>query len=146
MKFISIISLAFLFALSAMAADDPTWKSPGTPDSPATFWKTPTGEAPKLDLHNPPTPESAQNKTNWSLAELIDLALQISNTTRETWNDTKARMNEYRSKKGYYFPEIGVGAALSNSTGAAVGGRFTFKQNGFSPTATLNWVLYDFGK
>ncbi len=85
-----------LFMITAIgigiAEDTNSWKSPGTPSSPRDIWKPPAGTPPKLTGATPiPPSEEVKNRTNWTLTQLIDLALETSNQTRATWNDAKAR-------------------------------------------------------
>ncbi|MCI0442362.1 TolC family protein [bacterium] len=148
MKKLLFTILIFAFAASIHAEDSKnSWSSPGVPKDPGKFWNPPSGEPPKLTGATPvaPPPE-IQNKRDWSLADLIDFALQTSYTTRETWNNAKARAAEMNSKKGEYWPDVELEGRFTRIKSSAVGGRFTFEQNSFDPIANINWVLFDFGR
>jgi outer membrane protein len=138
----------FIICCSAFAEDTKnSWNSPGIPPGPGKFWPIPSGEPPKLTGATPlPAPPEIQNKLDWTLTDLIDFALSTAYTTKESWNNAKAAMYEFRSRKGDWFPEIILSADLSRVRSSAVGGQFTFKQNSFQPGATVDWVLFDFGK
>lgn len=148
MKKLFFTMLILAFAVSIYAADSKnSWSSPGIPQDPGKFWNPPTGEPPKLIGASPmPAPPEIQNKQDWTLSDLIDFALKTSFTTRETWNNAKAAEAELRSKKGEYFPDVDLEIATSRVKSSAVGGRFTFEQNGFDPRLNISYVLYDFGK
>ncbi len=140
--------LILAFAATTNAADPKkTWSSPGIPDKAGDFWNPPAGDPPKLTGATPiPAPPEIQNKRDWSLSDLVDFALQTSNTTRATWNTAKAAAAEFQSKKGEYFPEIELEGRLTRIKSSAIGGQFTFEQNSFDPIANIRWVLFDFGK
>jgi outer membrane protein len=139
--------LLILISFSVFADDKNTWNSPSIPSKPGEFWKIPPGSPPKLTGATPvPAPPEVQNKLDWTLADLVDFALETAYTTKTSWNEAKSALHEYRSKKGEFFPDIDLTADLSRVRGSAVGGRFTFKQDSFEPGATMRYVLFDFGK
>jgi outer membrane protein len=140
--------LILIFAATIYAEDSKnSWSSPGIPETPGDFWKPPAGEPPKLTGASPlPAPPEIQKKRDWSLSDLVDFALQTSFTTRETWNNAKAAEAEMRSKKGEYWPDVDLELAVSRIKSSAIGGRFSFEQNGFDPSVNISYMLYDFGK
>jgi outer membrane protein len=82
---------------------------------------------------------------NWSLPDLVDLALRNSPQTRIAWAQARSAAADLGSKKGAYYPTI-VGDVTSTKTkGSAVGGLFTFETATYNPFLALNWVLFDFG-
>lgn len=148
MKKLFFAMLILAFAVSIHADDSKnSWSKPGIPQDPGKFWNPPTGEPPKLTGASPmPAPPEIQNKKDWTLSDLVDFALQTSYTTRETWNNAKAAEAEMRSKKGEFWPDVDLELGLSRVKSSAVGGRFSFEQNGFDPSVNISYVLYDFGK
>lgn len=148
MKRLFFCMLILAIAATIHAADPKkTWSSPGIPEKAGDFWNPPAGEPPKLTGATPvPAPPEIQNKRDWSLSDLVDFALETSNTTRATWNNAKAAAAEFRSKKGEYFPEIELEGRFTRIKSSAIGGRFTFEQDSFDPIANIRWVLFDFGR
>ena len=148
MRKIILLILAAAWVLPAVAEEQKnTWKSPGVPAASSDFWKTPAGEPPKVTGVTPlPASPEIQNKADWTLADLIDFALQTGYETKASWNDAKAAAAEFASKKGAYYPEVDLLADLSRTKGSAIGGQFTFKQDSLQPAALVNFVLFDFGK
>lgn len=142
MMMIALVSIPF-----SAAEEKNTWKSPGVPEKPGEFWKVPSGEPPKLTGASPvPAPPEVQNKLDWSLTDLIDFALDTAYTTKASWNEAKAALAEYRSRKGEFFPEITIGTDLARIRSSAIGGQFTFRQDTLEPSATMRWILFDFGR
>lgn len=144
-----LLSLLFLLTwiVPAFSEDQNSWKSPDVPAKPSDFWKVPAGEPPKLIGATPaPAPPEIQNKIDWTLADLIDFALETGYTTRASWNDAKAASAAFHSEQSAYYPEVNLLAEIARAKGSAVGGRFTFQQDTFQPAALIHYVLYDFGK
>ncbi|MGH9856887.1 MAG: TolC family protein, partial [Acidobacteriota bacterium] len=147
MKRIIAILIFSLLSIRLTAEDKNTWKSPEIPSKPGEFWKVPSGEPPKLSGATPvPASPEIQNKLDWTLGDLIDFALDTAYTTKASWNDAKAALVEYRSRKGEFFPEIFIGTELARIKSSAIGGQFSFRQDTLEPAATMQWVLFDFGK
>src|SRR5262249_26979494 len=121
--------------------------SPGTPPSASERWK-PSEEVLK-QFHFPEIPRltpDLQNREVWTLEQLVDVALQANSRTKVTWLNALAAAAHYGSVNSAYYPSVDVSADLTTIKGSAVGGQFTFKQTSTTPTADLNYVIYDFGK
>jgi outer membrane protein len=148
MKIFSAVVIMMLIALTTGAQDDKnTWSSPGIPPKPGEFWKVPSTNPPELKGASPvPASPEIQNKLDWTLADLIDFALDTAYTTKESWNLAKAAQAEYNSRRGEFFPEITLGTDLARIRSSAIGGQFTFRQDTLEPAATMRWVLFDFGR
>lgn len=121
-------------------------KTPAPIASPAENWKPAPSEIPQLKITAPTISPELQNRKDWTLNELIDLALKTNNETRITWFQAKAAAAEFESKKGAFYPTVDVAADLSVNHGSAVGGRFSFDQKSSTPSVAIAYVLYDFGK
>src|SRR5205085_6942875 len=85
-----LLLLLCTFLISSVFADS-KWKAMSdTPVSPAAQWLPKKSEDQKLKLESVPIPAEAQNRRTWTLTDLINLALQVSPTTRTTWFATQA--------------------------------------------------------
>lgn len=121
-------------------------KKPSAIPSASEPWKPAPADVPIMEAVAPTASPEYQNKKDWTLAELIDLALKTNNETKITWFQAKAAAAEFESKKAAYYPTVDLEADLTKSHGSAVGGRFSFDQKSSSPSMAIAYVLYDFGK
>lgn len=138
----AIPALILTLALASSAgAHDPA--PIATPDQ---RWKPAPDEIPQLKMTAVTIDPELQNRKDWTLPELIDLALKVNNETRITWFQSRAAAADFQSKKGAFYPQVDVAADVSLNHGSAVGGRFSFDQKSSSPSAVISYVLYDFGK
>ncbi len=117
------------------------------PPSPAEPWNPPPAAREEQKATPPPEiPEKYRNaKTVLSLPEVIDIALRNNPLTKQSWAQARAAAAALGSRRAEYFPEIDLGANLTREKTTAVGGTATFFQTTYGPTATLNWLLLDFG-
>lgn len=121
--------------------------SPETPSSPGSLWKPSKAEEKKpLPLPAMEVPEEYRNKTNWSLVQLIDVALLTNNRTKITWYQARAAAASVGSARGAYYPDINANFETTRIQQSAVGGRFSFKQTSARPTVDLSWTVFDFGR
>jgi len=134
------------------ASSGVAWKPPaGPPAQPAA---TPVpGAAPASAASPAPAGSSGaaipsdllESARNWGLDDLVDLSLRLSPETRAAWARARAAAADLGSKRGAYYPTIGISTDLTRTKGAAVGGRFTFEQTSANPYVVLNYLLLDFG-
>lgn len=141
--------------------------APGTAPSSGVAWTPPAG-APGTPAPSP-TPSSGEASSpatgpaaagggqttipadlyesarNWGLDDLVDLSLRLSPETRLSWARARAAAADLGSKRGAYYPTIGISADMTRVKGAAVGGRFTFESTSANPYLALNALLFDFG-
>src|SRR5438552_17506579 len=95
------IALLFLllFVIRGNAKAAELKNLPDTPATPASQWKPEKPEdQKKLNLESVAVPAEVRNRQNWTLTDLIDLALQVSPTTRTTWYAAQAAAAGLRSK------------------------------------------------
>lgn len=147
MKRILLPFLLLTWTTCCFAEQKHTWNAPGVPEKPSDFWSIPAGEPPHVTgIAPPPATPDIRNKVDWTLAALIDFALETGYDTKASWNEAKAAAAAFQSEKSAWFPEVNLGADFAYAKGSAVGGLFTFAQKTLEPGAFLNYVLYDFGK
>jgi outer membrane protein len=141
------VLLSLAYTQFCFAGDFYPKGSPGTPPSPSQPWKPSEEILKQFRLPEIPTltPDLA-NRQVWTLEQLVDVALQSNSRTKVTWLGALAAAAHYGSINSAYYPSVDVWADLTTIKGSAVGGQFTFEQTSTTPTAALNYVIYDFGK
>jgi outer membrane protein TolC len=81
-----------------------------------------------------------------TLAELTDLALRNNPRTRQAWANARIEAAQYGIARSALMPKIDLllnanrARTISGTTGIATG-----EQNRYGPSASLSYVLYDFG-
>ena len=119
-----------------------------TAPSPEELWRPPPSEVPRYKPSQPAPsipPDLLKSKEQWTLAEVVDMALRNSPDTRVTWSDARAAAAAWGSKKGAYYPEVNVNGDLSYQKGSGPGGRVAYEQTTYGPSAELNYLLFNFG-
>lgn len=95
---------------------------------------------------HPGIPEDLMNRLNGlTLAEVVDLALENNPATRSTWSDAKAAAAKYDMEKADYWPSLAADGTLQRSRALSSPDRPTTAQNTWSASASLSWLLFDFG-
>lgn len=79
------------------------------------------------------------------LGGLVDLALENSPTTRNTWASARAQAAAVGAERGAYYPQLDVEGDLTFARGIAASGSEAFTQTDYGPEWTLSWLLFDFG-
>ncbi len=89
--------------------------------------------------------EIAQRIQNLTLADIIDLALRNNPATRISWENARAAAAAYGSQKGAYYPTIDADVNATRLKTVATQGRSAVQQTTYGPSATLSYLLLDFG-
>lgn len=118
-----------------------------TSPAPAVPWNPPpAARAEQKPTPPPEIPEKyRREKTVLTLAEVIDIALRNNPVTRASWAQARAAAAVLGQKQARYFPEIDLGGALTRQKSTTFGGASTFFQTTYGPSASLSWLLLDFG-
>jgi outer membrane protein TolC len=81
-----------------------------------------------------------------SLSDVVDLALANSPATRLTWAQARAAAAAYGSSNGRFFPTITADATGGPSKAISANpARLPADRTTFTPTVTLQYLLFDFG-
>ena len=147
-RFLVPTALAGLAATSGCAHFRPAKAiSDESPPSPAAPWNpTPEARAEQKPTPPPEIPEKyRREKTVLSLAEVIDIALRNNPVTKTTWAQARSAAAVLGQKRAEYFPEIDLGASITRQKATTFGGASTFFQTPYGPSASLSWLLLDFG-
>lgn len=116
--------------------------------APGKQWQPPVEARPPA-----PTPKPApaipeeylRPGTTLSLPQVLDIGLRNNPVTRAAWFQAKSAAADLGSKRSEYFPGIEIDGNLTRQKQAALGGRSIFLQTTYGPSASLTWLLLDFG-
>ncbi len=146
--------VAPLLAVAALAAARCSSFPPGrsvdsaVSPAPGSAW-SPPAEA-RLPPPAPPPapaipPEYLEKGATLSLPQVLDVALRNNPVTRTAWFQAKSAAADVGSKRAEYFPTLEVDGQLMRQKQAALGGQSIFLQTTYGPSASLTWLLLDFG-
>ena len=90
-------------------------------------------------------PEYLEKGATLSLPQVLDVALRNNPVTRSAWFQAKSAAADVGSKRAEYFPTLEVDGQLLRQKQAALGGQSIFLQTTYGPSASLAWLLLDFG-
>jgi outer membrane protein TolC len=119
----------------------------GTAPSPNVFWTPPPHTAPPPPSGRLPAipPGVAERAAQLRLADVIDIALRNNTLTSAAWADAQATAASYGAAKGQYYPTItllGTAEALKSAPSNVPA---SFTRQFASGSASLSWLLFDFG-
>ena len=110
------------------------WSPPHEPEA-----RAPAAPAPALP------PDIAERVAQLRLADVIDIALRNNTLTSAAWDDARAAAASYGAALGQYYPTIAVSGAAEALQTAPSTVPVSLKRQFYSATATLSWLLFDFG-
>jgi len=122
-----------------------------TPASPSTLWNPAPSvtEAAARDTAKTASTSAALAVVTpgkqFTLAEVVDLALKNSPATRLSWTQARAAADVYGSNSGRLFPTVTVGASAVRSLNVATPGRPAGERTVYGPTLGLSYTVLDFG-
>ncbi len=143
------IAAAALVAAAGCASFPPARSvDQGVSSAPGRSWQPPS-EA-RLPAPTPaPAPaipaEYLQPGATLSLSQVLDLALRNNPLTRASWFQARSAAADLGSKRSEYFPTLEIDGNMTRQKQAALGGRSIFLQTSYGPSASLTWLLLDFG-
>ena len=141
----ALASAATLAMLASCASMDTLTKR--TAESPAEPWvpPAPPDKAP-APLPSPEIPADLQQPGQaWNLADMVAVSLANNPQTRAAWNAARAASAAVSISYGAYLPRIDVTVPGTKQKMAFAGGRFIVDQMTMTPSASLSFLLYDFG-
>ena len=80
-----------------------------------------------------------------TLAQLVDIGLGNNAQTRLAWAAARAASAFYSEARSSYFPKVDLTVNGTRQKAAFAGGRFIVDQATLTPTASLSYLLLDFG-
>ena len=81
----------------------------------------------------------------YTLAEVVDVALRNSPATRLSWSSARAAAEVYGSADGRIYPTVTVGVIANRSLQIATPGRPAGERTQYGPTLGLTYTVLDFG-
>src|SRR5262249_51669444 len=90
-------------------------------------------------------PDLADRIHRLTLSEIVDLGLRTNAQTRLAWANAKAAAAAYGSARGEWLPALDADVTAQRVKTVASAGRVSVKQSVLSPSATLSYLLFDFG-
>lgn len=90
-------------------------------------------------------PDLLNNINNLGLADVINIALLNNKQTRQAWLQARAAAAAYGSKIGSFFPSVDGSASAVDEKNPALGPRYSSQIWSYSASASINWLLFDFG-
>ncbi len=118
------------------------------PKDAATPWIPPASAKPRVErreLKPEIPPELISSDRNWTLEDIVDLALRNNPATRASWQAARAAAARVGSEQGAYYPRIDASGYYSQSKNS-YSQEFSVQQETYGPSATLQFILFDFGK
>jgi outer membrane protein len=85
------------------------------------------------------------NIQNLALADIVNIALINNKQTRQAWAQARAAAASYGRERGSYLPNINGTASAGRQKNATGGGQFSSGVRIWSASASLNWLVFDFG-
>jgi outer membrane protein len=123
---------------------------PGASPSPDVPWTPPRSSAVAMaradSVAAPVVPANLSERIRrLTLAEIVELGLRNNPATREAWANAQSAAAVYGSERGAWLPELDADVSAARLKTAASQGRTAVEQSVFSPSVTLNYLLFDFG-
>jgi len=125
-----------------------TGRSVGTAQSPAAPWVAPANAVPPATPQETATVTLPPNVTPGapvSLAQIVDIALANNPTTRIAWLQARASEANLGVRQSEYLPEVDLNFNATTSRLVTSGGKSITNTTSYGPSATLNYLLFDFG-
>ncbi|MGH7497765.1 MAG: TolC family protein [Gemmatimonadales bacterium] len=128
-------------SVSGVPAASPAPEKPWTP--PAAEQRTITEADTSVAMAIPP--DVADRIHQLTLSEIVELGLRNNAQTRTAWANAEASAAAYGSAKGEWLPEIDGDVTAQRIKTVASAGRVGVQQSVLTPSATLTYLLFDFG-
>jgi outer membrane protein len=120
----------------------------GTSPAPSAPWTPPRtpARAPLPAAPPPALPAAiAQRVQQLTLTDVLDVALRNNPATRISWENARAAAAAYGSQRGAYYPTVDADVNATRLKTVATQGRQAVEQTTYGPSATLSFLLFDFG-
>lgn len=141
-------ALLLLAAGCAPPLPGPGGGAPATAPAPQARWTPPAPTTAAPSERRPPTElpqDLAERVRRLTIEDVVDLALRNNPTTAQAWANARAAAAAYGASKGAYYPTLDAEATVTRVKRASTGGFVAVTQTNYGPSATLSWLLWDFG-
>ncbi|WP_254063717.1 TolC family protein [Granulicella sp. S190] len=121
--------------------------SQSVPVSPERAWERPPGTQLVVPTRSTPAFAPDQSKI-YTLSELVNLAEQNNPETRVAWENARARAAELGISEATLYPTLAAAAVAQTSRYDVLFSPLFYRQTveTFSPTFSLDYTIFDFGK
>jgi outer membrane protein TolC len=143
-----LVPLAAVLAFLGCALSPPRVQNvPATSPAPTVAWVPPVSAVQKPAKTGLAVPiEQIQNKVSkFTLADAVNIALQNNPATRAAWADARAAAARYGSARGAWYPKVDLNGTLLYAKDITTKGQPDDSETGISTTASLSYLLFDFG-
>lgn len=93
----------------------------------------------------PLAPELLAARTNWTLADVVDIALRNHSVTRVAWEAARAAAARHASERGAYFPRLDLSGGYTRQKLGTASDRPQTEQRNYGASIGLDWLLFNFG-
>jgi outer membrane protein len=115
----------------------------------------PQGPDKPVELAPPPAPAQPappvipehllEPGATFTLADIVEIALQNNPLSRTSYLQARSAAADLGSKRAPYYPTLGLSATATRSNQSVLGGQYSFLQNTYGPSVTLNYLILDLG-
>jgi outer membrane protein TolC len=142
--------IAWLFAaIFLVGCSSPTsYGRTGVSPAPQIPWVPPRQALAPLPPKAPRFPVSLDSlaaRTDWTLADIVDIALRTSTDTRAAWANARSAAAAHGSRRGDWFPDVGVSATTGRSRASSTGEKPADETRTYGVAADASWLLFNFG-
>lgn len=115
------------------------------PASPSSLWTPPAAVVARVSQDTGHLVSSTMPVKQLTLAEVVDLALRNSPSTRLSWAQARAAADAYGSSQGRLFPTVTAGVTANHALSLATPGRPPIERSQYGPSVSLAYTVLDFG-
>jgi outer membrane protein len=116
-----------------------------TPASPSVLWQPSASVVAAAARDTAHITPSVAPTRQFSLGEVVDIALKNSPATRLSWSSARAAADVYGSTEGRIFPTVTAGVTANRSLQIATPGRPAGERTQYGPSLSLAYTVLDFG-
>ncbi len=144
-------ALASLVLLTGCVGTPRVSGVPGASPAPQVPWTPPAraleraGQAVDTSARAAIPPDLAERIHRLTLAEIVDIGLRNNASTRLAWANAQAAAAAYGSARGAWLPTVDGDVSAARIKTVASQGRTAVQQSVLTPSATLSYLLFDFG-
>jgi outer membrane protein len=141
-----LVSTVFAVILPVGCSTPTVYGHPGTSPSPQSPWIPPRQALASLPPEAPQLPlDSLTARTDWTLADIVDIALRTGTETRAAWAAARSAAAAYGSKRGEWLPDLGVSATTGRSRATSTGDKPANELRTYGVSVDASWLLFNFG-
>ncbi len=141
-----VSAVVLLLASCAPPLPGPGGGAPAAAPAPHVKWTPPREATPEQAQPAPAIPpDVAERIQRLTMGDVVDLALRGNPATAQAWANARAAAAAYGASKSAYYPTLDADYSATRIKTAATSGRVAVSQTVYGPSATLSWLLWDFG-